>query len=72
MGGGGFLLEGLEFGEGFDKETRVAYGVAVAYLSCVYEDGQLRGLLGFLVAVSRHFVDLLDERDPMALAIVGN
>jgi hypothetical protein len=68
----GFLLEGLECGEGFDKETRVAYEDAVAYLSYVYEDGQLRGLLAFPVAVSRRFVDLLDGRDPMALAIVGN
>lgn len=68
----GFLLEGLEFEEGVDAETRAAYEDAIAYLSYVRADGQLRGILGFPVAVSRRFADLLDERDPMALAIVGN
>lgn len=68
----GFLLEELKCEEGVDVETRVAYEDAVAYLSYVHGDRQLRGLLGFPVAVSRRFVDLLDGRDPTALAIVGN
>jgi hypothetical protein len=68
----GFLLEGLELEEGVDAETRVAYEDAVTYLSCVRGDEQLCGLLGFPVAVSRGFVDLLDDREPTALAIVGN
>jgi hypothetical protein len=68
----GFLLEGMELEEGVDGETRAAYEEAVSYLSYVRDDGQLRGLLGFPVAVSRRFVDLLDGRDPMALAVVGN
>lgn len=68
-----FLLEGVEaHEEGVDGETRAAYEDAVAYLSYVRADSQLRGLLGFPVAVSKRFVDLLDGRDPTALAIVGN
>ena len=67
----GFFLDEMEL-ERVDGETRAAYEEAVSYLSYVRGDGQLRGLLGFPVAVSRRFVDLLDNRDPMALAVVGN
>jgi Fungal specific transcription factor domain len=67
-----FLLEGLDQGDDVDADTKAAYEDAVRYLSFVLGDAQLRGLLGFPVAVSSRFVDLLDGRDPRALAIVGN
>jgi hypothetical protein len=53
------------------SNTVEAYRVAVEYLASVIQTPNLRGLTGFLIAVPDRFLELLEERDPRAMAIIG-
>ena len=65
------LLEGLD--EIYAGSAAVeAYRVAVTYLDSVIQDPDLRGVAGFPIAVPDRFIELLEERDPRAMTIVGS
>lgn len=64
------LLEGLDetYTDSVSAET---YRVAVEYLASVIQDPSLRGLTGFPMAVPDKFIELLEDRDPRAMVIIG-
>lgn len=64
------LLEGLE--DPCTSSTTVeVYRAAVGYLTSVIQTPNFRGLAGFLIALPDSFFQLLEERDPRAMAIIG-
>lgn len=70
------LLEGLEAivkEEAPDcrEATRQAYEHSVAYLSWAYEKPDRRRILGFPATASKRFVELVELKVPLALAIVA-
>jgi hypothetical protein len=66
----GCLLEGLDETDA-SPETVTAYKVTVDYLTSVVNDPDFRGLVGFPIAVPDRFIELLEERDPRAMTIIG-
>lgn len=72
----GPLLEGLEqqlenMDESLRSDTRQAYAHAVAYLNWAHQNPIRTRILGFPAAVSRRFVELIDQRDPRALVLIS-
>lgn len=63
------LLDGLDESHA-DSPSKEAYKVAVDHLSSVLLDPNFRGLVGFGLAVPDKFIELVENRDPRAMAIM--
>lgn len=63
-----YLLEDLEETD----SSFGAYQTTVMYLTAVVNDSEFRGMLGFPIAVPDRLVELLEEKDPRAMAIIGS
>jgi hypothetical protein len=65
-----FLLDGLDE-EGLDEETRFAYESSVDWLSKVYSSPKMRHIFKFTAISTPRFAQLLEQKDPRTLTIVG-
>lgn len=57
--------------ENLRQTTRQAYEHSVAYLSWAHEKPDRRRILGFPATVSKRFVELIEQKAPLALVIVA-
>lgn len=65
-----FLLEDLDRNV-IDSETLLAYVNSVNWLSTLYYNPESQYTFKFTTKVSRKFVQLLEQKDPRTLTIVG-
>ncbi|KAF7563748.1 hypothetical protein G7046_g404 [Stylonectria norvegica] len=65
-----FLLEGLDTEGNLENDTVAAYTLAVNHLSLIHCRPSARPLR-FMASISARFTQLLEEKDPRTLAIVG-
>ncbi|PVH71497.1 hypothetical protein DL98DRAFT_615367 [Cadophora sp. DSE1049] len=65
-----FLLDGLDY-ETTDVETVAAYEKNVKRLSIIYDHPKRDYVFKFAAKVGPRFVQLLDQKDPRAMTIVG-
>jgi hypothetical protein len=70
------LLEGMEaqlesLPESLRLSTKQAYEHSVSFLNWSHKRPSRARILGFAAAVSRRFIDLVDQHDPRAMVIVA-
>lgn len=73
----GPLLDGLDAiileyeSEDLQTSTRHAYEHSIAFISWAHEEPNQRRILSFPAAVSKRFVDLIEQKAPLALVIIA-